>query len=36
MEDEQRGTVYHDGGSEYASSMNHLATPRHSHYGGYN
>lgn len=34
-EDDGRG-IYHDGGSEYASSMNQLATPRHSHLGGYN
>ena len=33
-EEDRRGTVYHDGASE--SSMYHQATPRGSHYGGYN
>lgn len=35
-EDDRRGTVYHEGNSEYASSMYHQATPRTSNYGGYN
>jgi len=33
-EDDRRGTVYHDGDSEYASSMNRLVSPRDSHSGG--
>ncbi|KAL8839894.1 MAG: hypothetical protein Q9170_001574 [Blastenia crenularia] len=34
-EDDRRGTVFHEGNSEYASSMYHQATPRTSNYGGY-
>ena len=35
-EDDRRGTVYHDGDSEYASSMNRLVTSRDSHSVGRN
>ena len=35
-EEDRRGTIYQDGGSEYANSMYHQATSRDSHYGGYN
>lgn len=35
-EEDRRGTIYQDGGSEYANSMYHQAVPRDSHYGGYN
>ena len=35
-EEDRRGTIYQDGASEYANSMYHQATPRDSHYGGYN
>ncbi|KAI4260641.1 MAG: hypothetical protein LQ352_000203 [Teloschistes flavicans] len=34
-EDDRRGTIYPEGASEYASSMDYQATPRTSHYGGY-
>lgn len=35
-EDDRRGTIYHDGDSGYATSMNRLAMPRDSNFGGYN
>ena len=34
-DEDRRATVYPDGGSEYASSLYHQATPRGSHYGGF-
>lgn len=34
-EDDKRGTVYQDGGSEYASSMYHQPMQRNSGYGGF-
>lgn len=33
-EEDKRGTIYHDGGSEYASSMSHQPLHRNSTYGG--
>ena len=35
-EEDRRGTIYHDGNSEYASSMFHQPTHRNSNYGGFN
>lgn len=32
-EEDRRGTIYHDGGSEYASSMYHQSNNRNSNYG---
>lgn len=33
-EEDKRGTIYHDGGSEYASSLTHQPLHRNSMYGG--
>ena len=32
-EEDRRGTIYHDGNSEYASSMYHQSNNRNSNYG---